>query len=491
MIETFPLRAPKTAIEYRPRLPLWETQRRALSKMAGKEVFALMMAMRTGKSATVLADFGQLEMDDEATDLLVISKAGVYRTWETAAEEHLATSLLGRLDVYAWRSGASMAEKLDRQGFLKAKGPRMLLMNCEALSLVGDARRFTLDFLASSARPYVVVDESTIIKNKSKRTKFINGFVRPLARYRRILSGLPTPRSPLDMFYQFEFLDWRILGHRSYYTFRNRYAIVQRQVFGGRSVDIVVGFHKGTEEELRALTEPHSFRVQFRPEVDSTWSSREVSLTPDQVKAYNELKQYSTTRLANESHVTASVVIAQIMRMHQVLCGHVRDEEGKLHRLPENRTSALLEELEEYSGKAVVWFTYTENLERAADALRKEYGRESVAMFYGGNTSTREQDERRFKTDAACRWMLATAGSGGMGRTWDVADRVVYFSNSDNLEHREQSEQRPLHVDKRRGVDYVDLIVPNTVDVKILRALRKKINMASAINGDNYKEWLI
>jgi SNF2 family DNA or RNA helicase len=253
----------------------------------------------------------------------------------------------------------------------------------------------------------------------------------------------------------------------------------------------VVGYKKGTNEKLAKIIEPYSYRVQFRPKVPSTYSIREVEMTKEQAKAYAEIKQFATTQISKTAYVTASAVISQILRMHQILCGHVQDEEGNEHEIPENRTQALIDELEDYSGKAVIWFTYVQDLIRCRRRLEKEYGVKSTASFYGGNADDREIDEEAFKNDPACRFMVATAGAGGRGRTWSVADRIIYFSNSDNLEHREQSEQRGLGVEKTRGVDYVDLVVPGTVDMKILEALRAKINMATAINGDNYREWLI
>jgi len=169
----------------------------------------------------------------------------------------------------------------------------------------------------------------------------------------------------------------------------------------------------------------------------------------------------------------------------------VRDEQGNEHALPENKTAALLEELEDYSGKAVIWFTYTRNLENCAAVLREIYGPNSVARFYGGNAATREFEEEMFRGDPDCRFMLATGGAGGKGRKWSVADRVINFSTADNLENREQSEQRNLAVDKERGVDYVDLVVPNTIEMKILHALRNKINMSAAINRDTWREWIV
>jgi hypothetical protein len=151
----------------------------------------------------------------------------------------------------------------------------------------------------------------------------------------------------------------------------------------------------------------------------------------------------------------------------------------------------LLDVLDDYSGKAVIWFSYTTDLERCMAAIKKEYGEGSTAKFYGGNAKTREADEKRFKTDPRCRFIGATPDSGGLGRTWDVADLAIYYSNRDNLEHRDQSEQRTMGKDKTRGVDNIDLRCPGTVEDKIIHALRNKINMSIAINGDNFREWLI
>ena len=87
--------------------------------------------------------------------------------------------------------------------------------------------------------------------------------------------------------------------------------------------------------------------------------------------------------------------------------------------------------------------------------------------------------------------MVATPSAGGKGRTWDNADLVIYYSSDYNLENRDQSEMRVQGVEKKRGVEYVDLIVPGTVEMKILKALREKMDLAAAITGDNWKEWLI
>jgi hypothetical protein len=171
----------------------------------------------------------------------------------------------------------------------------------------------------------------------------------------------------------------------------------------------------------------------------------------------------------------------------------VTDEQGNEHEIETNRTKELLAAIEELEDdqKVIIWCVYDADIQRVVAALRAKYGEESVARFWGGNRSTREEEERKFKTIPAVRFMVATQSAGGRGRTWDMANTVIYYSNSDNLDHRSQSEERPKAMNKRIPIAYIDLVVPNTVDMKFITSLRRKINMATAITGDNYQEWLI
>lgn len=484
-------------MKYLPKRKADEFQSKALAKMRGKKYFALLMAMRMRKSKVLLDDFGEMELAGKVKDLLVIAPAGVYRTWIDVLKDDLSEDLKERILVHVWQSGSGKGLERDRKAFLAEKsGPRVLLMNIEALSRPGEARTFVKAFLDQRTN-VVGVDEATRIKNKSKRTDFINKHIKPLADYRRILSGLPTPRAPLDLFYQFEFLDWNILGFRSWHAFRAHVAYMKVSWFGGRSVQLIDqsqgnnGYKPEATKELQKLIAPHSYRVEFRPKVPTTYSIREVEMTKEQEKAYREMKEFSTTMLASETHVTATVVIAQIMKLHQILCGHIKDELGNEHFLPENKTATLMELLEDYGGKAIIWCSYDADIRKVSKALVEEYGEKAVARFWGGNVKTREAEVHAFKKDPACRFIVATPDSGGMGQTWDMADLTVYYSSKDNLEHRDQSEQRAMGRDKAKGVDVVDLICPGTVEVKILEALRKKINMASAITGDTWRDWVM
>ena len=481
---------------YTPRLPPYPHQQTALDLMRGKPGFALFMSMRTGKSKVMCDEFGEIVVANRgAADLLLVAPAGVYRTWEGELKKQWPESMLAATMTYVWESGASRAELKLLDHFLSPgdfPGPRVLIVNVEALSSVDRAREACLKFL-SQRTSVCVIDESTTIKNpQSARTKFVVQKLGPLATYRRILSGLPTPRSPLDLFSQMEFLDWRILGFRSFYSFRRRYAVLKKLYLGNRSVDVVDGYQN--QDELRAAIAPYSYRVtldQVREAAPPVYTVREVPLAPEQERIYREVREAATAQLASGEHVTATEVVTQVLRLHQILCGHVVDENGTLHEVPERRTATLLELLADYDGKAIIWCSYDHDVRKVSAALAREYGEAAVARFWGGNRATREQEEMAFKNDPACRFEVATAAAGGRGRTWDVADLHVFYSNGHDLEHRDQAELRAEGVTKLVQASRVDLVVPGTVDEKILKSLRAKIDLAAAVTGDAWREWVV
>lgn len=469
-------------MEYVSQLKLYAHQQTALRHLNRNKVFALFMGMRTGKSAVIVTEYGQKLVNGEATDLLIIAPAGVYRTWETELCKHMPPNVYSALKIYVWRSGKKLAP-------IPSGGARVLLVNVEALSTVEACRETCRRFLASG-QAIMVVDECTSIKgHKSARTLAVCELA-PLAPYRRILSGLPTPRSPLDLFAQFWFLDPKILGYSNFAKFQKQYAILRKIPVGNRKIEIVVGYKNLTE--LHNKIAKYHFRVRLEDCYDvppKRYMTREVELTPEQRRMYNELKKNATTQLTTGEHVTATEVIVQILRLHQLCCGHLVDESGAGHEVKSNRPSELMKLLAEYEGKAVIWCSYQRDLKLIAEKLRREY--DDVACFWGGNVKEREAESRRFETSPDCRFMVATPGSGGRGRTWSMASLIVYYSNTDNLEHRDQSEERASGVGKKDRVTVVDFITRGTVEEKIVKALREKIDLAATITGDEFREWIV
>jgi SNF2 family DNA or RNA helicase len=484
-------------------------------------VFAFLMEMGTGKSKVVLDEWGQMTVSGGPRTLVVIGPKGSYRNWYqdkgdaqlSEMRTHLDPDLLDRTAVLGWRSGGGKEYREEVRRWLGHRDERMrraLFVNVEALSTDTGAAELMRQAMEQDFC-YVAVDESTKIKGDSRRTNRIIELTRE-SSHRRILTGLVAPRSPLDLYYQFSFLDPKILKYSSFYPFQYRYAITRRQQFKGNSRKTIMVLGYQNEEELAEKIAPFSFRALKKDCLDlapKTFTSRSVEHTPEQARMYIELKKYASTKISGDKHMTALHKMTMMMRLHQINLGHVTDDEDRVvHDIPSNRIDALLDLLEEHegtrgnkgeedferqtvAGKTIIWCPYRRPLEKIVQTLTREYGPRSVAQFHGGNAGTRDAEEQRFKNDPACRFIAATQGAGMMGNNWIEADLVVYFANDHDLEHREQSEDRAHRKGQTRRVTYVDLITEGTVDVKIVKCLRAKINMATTLMGDGYKDWLI
>jgi SNF2 family DNA or RNA helicase len=390
---------------------------------------------------------------------------------------------------------AASPRKAEQQAlddlFTVTEDLKILVMNVEAFSTpkgTAFAKRFLLVHNALMA-----VDESTTIKTptstRSKNTEKVGRG----ARFRRIMTGSPVTKSPMDLYQQCAFLSDGCLNTSSYYVFQARYAVTVERQLNTHSFKQIVGYRR--LDELKEKLDRFAFRVKKEECLDlpdKLYVKREVDLTDEQVKAYNEMK---TTALAqiNGGLVSTVNALTQIMRMHQIVCGHVKMDDGTVVELPNNRIKELLGLVEETDGKIIIWATYRHDIEVIKMALAKEYGMNTIGTYYGdtdGDERKRVLEEFQ-KPDSDMRFFIGNPSTGGYGLTLTAASTMVYYSNSFDLEKRLQSEDRAHRIGQTKNVTYIDLIAPGTVDEKIVKALRDKINIATQVLGEDLKQWLI
>ena len=186
----------------------------------------------------------------------------------------------------------------------------ILIMNIEAFSTQKGAQ-FAQKFMLSH-KTLMVIDESTTIKNpKAKRTKNIIQLA-DRAQYRRILTGSPVTKNPLDLFTQCYFLDPYHLDHQSYYSFRTRYAIMKTAHIAGRSIQLVAGFKH--LDELSEKLKPFSYRVLKEDCLDlpdKIYMKRVISLTEEQQKVYKQMREEALAIL-NGKTVTTMNALTQL-----------------------------------------------------------------------------------------------------------------------------------------------------------------------------------
>ena len=465
----------------------------ALEKSWDKENYAYFMEMGTGKSKVLIDNMSMLYDNGKINGALILAPKGVYRNWQ---RQEIPTHLPSHIEDFtvAWTPTPNKIEKELLDSILKDPKDLTLdifLMNIEALHTTKGAR-FAERFL-NGHRALVVIDESTTIKNpKAIRTK--NALkLSTLAKYRRILTGSPVTRDPIDLFSQCEFLDPAILGHASYYSFKNRYTVQVRTNVGTHTFNKVVGYKN--LGELSGLLDSYSYRVLKEDCLDlpeKIYTKRQVDLTDEQKKAYREMKEYALTLFEDGSVLSASTVMTQLLRLHQISCGHLITESGETKIFKNNRITELMDILEEVDGKVIIWANYRQDIRTIYDTISKKYGKETVATYYGDTPDDERQGiVQKFQDkDSSLRYFVGNQQTAGYRLTLTAAKTVVYYSNNYDLEKRIQSEDRAHRIGQKSNVTYIDLIAEKTVDERIVKALRNKINIASKVLGEEFKEWL-
>jgi len=464
-------------------------QLKALEMSWNKEVFAYFMEMGTGKSKVLLDNISMLYDKGKIDGALIIAPKGVVKTWH---EQEIPTHLVDHVQkkVVLWQANINKKQKSKLDILFKSEVDlHILIMNVEALSTkkgVDFASRFLNCHSALMA-----IDESTTIKNKeAKRTKSVLKLGK-LAKYRRILTGSPVTKSPIDLYTQCEFLDSWLLDHSSWYSFRAKYAIMRNMNVGGRTFQQVVGYRN--LGELSEILKSFSHRVLKDDCLDlpkKTFMKRIVHLTPDQKKIYLQMKQMALAEM-NGKMITTVTALTQLMRLHQITCGHFKADDGTTQNINNNRIDELIDVLEEIEGKVVIWAHYQYDVAQIIKAVTEEFGEGCCVDYYGLTPQNERQENiRKFQEDDKVRFFIGTPATGGYGITLTGASNMIYYSNGYDLEKRQQSEARIDRIGQEKPMTYIDILCEDTVDERIVKALRKKINIATEIMGEELKEWI-
>jgi SNF2 family DNA or RNA helicase len=297
----------------------------------------------------------------------------------------------------------------------------------------------------------------------------------------------------MDLYQQCAFLSDDCLETHSFYAFQARYAVVIERQLASHSFKQVVGYRH--LDELKGKLDKFAFRVKKEECLDlpdKVYTRRDVELTDEQRKAYDQMKFMALAQIDGELMSTNNA-LTQLMRLHQIVCGHGKFDDGQEFDLPSNRITELMGCLSETNSKVIIWANYRKDIEKIKHAIQKEYGMTSVATYFGDTEAEERQNiVTRFQDpDDDLRFFVGNPRTGGYGLTLTAATVVIYYSNSFDLEVRLQSEDRAHRIGQTSKVTYIDLITPDTVDEHIVKALRNKINIASEVLGEDLKDWLI
>tara|TARA_R110002167_G_scaffold96029_2_gene255002 strand:- start:337 stop:1779 length:1443 start_codon:yes stop_codon:yes gene_type:complete len=480
-------------MEYKFKTKPFAHQLDALKNSWDKTNYAYFMEMGTGKSKVLLDNMAMLYDKLKIDSALIIAPKGVYHNWKNQEiPAHLPDHISANIVCWTPTPNKKEKELLDSLSVI-TDNLTIFLMNIEALSTL-KGYEVAYKFLKSHAS-LIAIDESTTIKSPTaSRTKSALKLGQH-AKYRRILTGSPVTKSPLDLYTQCSFLDPYLLDFSSYWAFKSRYALMaHRNAAGGsHSYQHIIKYVR--LDELNEKLNKFSTRVLKEDCLDlpeKIYMKRNVSLTPEQLKVYAEMKKFAVAELDNTT-MTAFSALTQLMRLHQITCGHVSLDDGTVKEIKNNRLKELLNVLEEADGKVIIWANYRYDIRTITRELEKKYGKQSVASLYG-DTPMADRDKiiSDFQDkETSLTYLVSNPKTGGYGLTLTASHCVIYYSNSYDLEVRLQSEDRAHRIGQKSKVTYIDLIAEGTVDEKIVQSLRGKIDIATQVLGEDLKTWLI
>ncbi len=476
-------------MNYKFKTKPYKHQLTALEKSWNRETYAYFMEMGTGKTKVLIDNASMLYDKGKINGVLIIAPKGVIGTWYN---QELPSHLPNHIEnvTILWQSNITKKQRENLESLFEVEESlHILIMNVEALSTTKGVE-FAKKFL-SCHETLMAIDESTTIKNpKAKRTKNIIK-ASEMAKYRRIMTGSPVTKNPLDLYSQCEFLNPYLLDFTSFYAFRNRYALMKTINVQGRSIQVVDKFQNLAE--LSDTLKNFSYRVLKEDCLDlpdKIYMKRQINLTPDQNKLYDQMKKEALAIL-NGKRVTTVNALTQLMRLHQITCGHFTADDGTTQPIKNNRIDELMDVLEEIEGKAIIWAHYQYDIKSIIKEIVKVHGPGSIVDYYGLTPQDERQPNiKKFQSDPKCRFIVGTPSTGGYGITLTAANTVIYYSNGYDLEKRLQSEDRAHRIGQKKSVTYVDINADNTVDEKIVKSLRKKINIASEVLGEELKSWI-
>ena len=471
----------------------YKHQRQALEKCWNKKEYGLLMEMGTGKSKVLIDNIGVLYEKDRINSALIIAPKSMYKTWERQeVPTHLPNDIYEKTRLVIWQPNITQKYKAKLDTLFESTSDlKIFIMNVEALS-TNKGFDYANQFVLNN-KVLIAIDESTTIKNhQAKRTKNILK-LRNIATFRRILTGTPVTKSPLDLYTQFNFLDPQILNFSSFYTYRARHSITIRKTIGGHSFNQVVGY-----QNLRELTGkimPYSYRVLKEDCLDlpdKVYVRRNIELTSEQKRLYESIKRTALAEL-NGKIVSVTNILASMIKLQQVLCGHLITNSGETEEVNNKRIEELLSILDECTGKVIIWTTFRKSISQIEKAIIDKYKNAKICATYFGDTPADERQniiERFQDPKDELRFFIGNQQTGGYGITLTEANTVVYFNNSFDLELRVQSEDRAHRIGQPNMVTYIDLCSDGTIDIKIRKALRSKRNIASEVMGEELKGWL-
>lgn len=454
----------------------FEHQRRAfefvMHRFENDSGAALLVEMGCGKSLISVAVAGALFGEEKVRKLLIVCPLSICGVWE---EEF---SKFADFEYNLKVLKGSLEKKAETLYSLQGQALQIAVVNYESVwRIEGQIKNWHPDM--------IICDESHKIKSHNIAASKSLHKLGEKTMYKLILTGTAITNKAIDIFSQYKFLEPKIFG-KSFYTFRNHYFDM---VGYGNHTPVL---KESMKDELKNKIHSIAFAAKKSECLDlpeTTNILRYVELEPSAMNTYKRLVRDSFAELQN-SEVTVTSVLTKILRLSQLTGGFLGDDEGKkVHQISKAKLNALEDIIDEVTAsgkKLVVMARFIPEIEAIKKLLVDKGLHFSIIT---GEIKNRANEIAKFQNDTDVLVFVGQIATAGLGITLTAASTMVFYSLDYSMSNFEQAKARIYRTGQRENCTYIYLIASNTVDKKIMRALKNKVNLAKSLI-DDYKNGL-
>ena len=389
------------------------------------------MEMGTGKTfvgSRKLYDFGN-------TVNLVVCQKSKINDWVEHFRKYFRCHVLNLTDKY------QLTAFFEYQN-LKHPLPVIGVINYDLVFRRPELKKLT-DFT-------LLLDESSLIQNENtKRARFL---LKLNPDNVILLSGTPCNGTYETLWSQLKLLGWDIPKN----LYWNQYIDFHYEDFNGFPQKIVNGYKN--VDRLKRKLKAHGAYFLTAAECLDLPEQVEQRIT---VPVSHEYRIFRKDRIVSVdgSELTGDTALTTLLRLRQ-LCG----------QYSEDKIEAFRDLVESTNDRIIVFYNFTEELERLSDALERP-----VSVVNG---AVKDLTAYETKSDSIT---FIQYQAGAYGLNLQKANRIIYFTPPLSSELFEQSKKRIHRIGQKQTCFYYYLVCKNSVEGKIYERLKEKKDYTEAL----------
>ncbi|MGH7745345.1 MAG: DEAD/DEAH box helicase [Candidatus Dormibacteria bacterium] len=409
--------------------------------------------MGTGKTAGVLWPCEYLIEQKVIKKILIICPVSVLQVWAN----ELFNIAPSRSNVILYGSRTKRLELLEED-------TTYYIINYDGLTtIVNELKQIKFDL--------IIADEAATYRNsQTKRYKIFKDFVKTIPRL-WMLTGTPTPTAPTDAYALIK------LVNPSF--FKQGFGAFRELTMRRLNQFLWVPKKDANEIVYKLLNPAIRFTKEECVDLPSmTYVNRECVLSSEQIKAYEQMRRYMVMEKSGEA-ITASNAAVKLIKLEQICCGVVKDNDGNPHYLDDTpRLNLLKEVIEETGHKAIVFIPFKAVMHRVKEFLDSKC---VTCNVVNGDTNRNKREEifNEFQ-NGPLSVLLAHPKTAAHGLNLTASSYIIWYAPIFSAESYLQGNMRIHRFGQIKPCTIVHLGA-SLLEWCIYEALNGKIKMQEAI----------